>query len=94
MLFFYMKKSWFEVLTQYNDYDFIFSVANPPDRAKDDSSVGAKNGQLSSKYCTSKKQLSNSDKKWQKATVKYWKSKCQILKQKNCQILTNATVKH
>lgn len=26
------------------------SVANPPDRAKDDSSVGAKNGQLSSEY--------------------------------------------
>ena len=28
----------------------LFSVANPPDRAKDDSSVGAKNGQLSSEF--------------------------------------------
>lgn len=64
-------------------------MANPPDRAKDDSSVGAKNGQLSSKCCTSRKQLSNTDTYWQKATdkktVKYWhkltKSHCKILTQ-------------
>lgn len=64
-------------------------MANPPDRAKDDSSVGAKNGQLSSKCCTSRKQLSNTDTYWQKATdkktVKYWhkltKSDCKILTQ-------------
>lgn len=64
-------------------------MANPPDRAKDDSSVGAKNGQLSSKCCTSRKQLSNTDTDWQKATdkktVKYWhkltKSDCKILTQ-------------
>lgn len=63
-------------------------MANPPDRAKDDSSVGAKNGQLSSKCCTSRKQLSNTDTYWQKATdkktVKYWHK----LTKSNCKILT------
>lgn len=76
-------------------------MANPPDRAKDDSSVGAKNGQLSSKCCTSRKQLSNTDTYWQKATdkklsktdtnwlkatVKFWHKLTKI----NCSILTKS----
>lgn len=79
-------------------------MANPPDRAKDDSSVGAKNGQLSSKCCTSRKQLSNTDTYWQKATdkklsntdtnwlkatVKFWHKLTKI----NCSILTQTDKK-
>lgn len=69
-------------------------MANPPDRAKDDSSVGAKNGQLSSKCCTSRKQLSNTDTYWQKATDKKTVKNWHKLTKSDCKILTQTDKNH